>query len=134
MFPRKCTGVVGTNVLIVARCFSPPEWSTQSIAHPLTVLAHYSLWGVAHVQRGKKLHSAPPLHVREDSSCRAEHAKCGTWLFLHHSEHQPLQPSHYFRPWRSYSHVYPNPWPTGMAADIAKDSSTPLIAGLGVTS
>lgn len=133
MLPLKYTGVAATK-LIIGGCLSPPEWPTQSIAHPLTVPAHYSLWGVAHVQRGKKLHSTSPLHVREDSSCRAVHAKCGTRLLLHHSEHQPLQPNHYFHPWKSYSHVYPNPWPTGMAADIAKDSSTPLIAGLDVTS
>lgn len=69
------------------------------------------------------------LHVRESSSCRAVHAKCRTWLLLHHSEHQSLQPSHYCAPWRSCSCVYPHPCPTGMAADIAKDSSTPLTAG-----
>ncbi|EOB01253.1 hypothetical protein Anapl_04117 [Anas platyrhynchos] len=64
------------------------------------------------------------------SSCGAVHAKCRTWLLLHHSEHQPLQPSHYFGPWRSYSYVYVNPQPAGMAVDIAKDSSTPLKTGL----
>lgn len=32
-----------------------------------------------------------------------------------------------------FTHIS-NPWPTGMTADMAKDSSTPLVAGLNVTS
>lgn len=137
MSSLKCTGIAGTMLSIAGR-LSPPESPTQSIVHPLTFPAHYALWGVAHFQRGKKLHSTSAFNLslarQRTSSCRAVHAKCGTWLLLHHSEHQPLQPSHYFGPWRGYSHVYPNPWPTGVAADTAKESSTPLIAGLDMTS
>lgn len=128
MFPLKHTGIAETT-LIIAGCLSPLEWPTQTTAHLLTVPAHCSLRGVAHVQRGTKLRSAPPLHVTAASSCGAVHAKCRTWLLLHHSEHQPLQPSHYFGPWRSYSYIYMNPQPTGTAVDIAKDSSTPLKRG-----
>lgn len=108
--PAECTGIAGTT-LTVARSLSPPE--TASIVRPPTVPAHSSLWGVAHVRRGKERRSSSPLHVREASSCRAVHAKCRTWLLLHHSERQPLPPSHYFGPWRSYSRMYANPWPTG---------------------
>lgn len=125
----KHTGIAETT-LIIAGCLSPPEWPTQTTAHLLTVPAHCSLRRVAHVQRGTKLRSAPPLHVTAASSCRPVHAKCRTWLLLHHSEHQALQPSHYFGPWRSYSYVYGNLQPAGTAVDIAKDSSTPLKAGL----
>lgn len=123
--PTECTGIAGT-MLTVAGCLSPPE--TVSIVHPPTVPAHSSLWGVAHVRRGKERCSSSPLHVREASSCRAVYAKCRTWLLLHHSKRQTLPPSHYFGPWRSYSRMYPNPWPTGMVTDTAKDSSTPLTA------
>lgn len=132
MFPLKCPGIAGR--ALSQHSLSPPDQPVQPTAHPSAVPALCSLWEVAHVQRGKELRSALPLHVRESSSCRALHAKCRTWLLLHHSEHQSLQPRHYSGPWRSCSRVYPHPWPTGMATDRAKDSSTPLTAGLDVTS
>lgn len=113
---------------IIAGCLSPPEWPTQAIAHPLTVPARCSLWGVVHVQRG----SISPARQRNQqlqgcarqvwdvASPALKRTSASTKSLLWSLEKLFM---------RAYELLA-----TGRAVDIAKDSLTPLKEGLHVTS